>query len=156
LPCISISCKNENEFSSRIKQLDESVVNNETVKKAINSINSVLKQVENKGESIKQLLDEIINQSSNTVSEIKESIKRIRYYDFFEKSITSIISDLKHIHIKLSGADYDESQRRENLNSMKSLYTMEAEHKIHDRIVSQLEDNNEIKKSNNSDEVELF
>lgn len=148
--------KNENEFLSRIKQLDESVVNNETVKKAINSINSVLKQVENKGESIKQLLDEIINQSSNTVSEIKESIKRIRYYDFFEKSITSIISDLKHIHIKLSGADYDESQRRENLNSMKSLYTMDAEHKIHDRIVSQLEDNNEIEKSKNSDEVELF
>lgn len=151
---------NENEFLSRIKPLDESVVNNETVKKAVKSINSVLKQVEVKGETINHLLEEIIEQSSNTVLEIKESIKRIRYYDLFEKSITSIISDLNHIHIKLSGADYDETMRKENLSSFKSMYTMDAEHQIHDRIVSQEddqfieEDKNE--KPKNSDEVELF
>lgn len=152
--------RHENEYSSRIKLLDESVVNNETVKKAISSINSVLKQVEDKGDSIKQLLDIIIKESGNTVSEIKESIKHIRYYDLFEKSITSIISDLKHIHSKLSGADYDESKRSENLNSMKNLYTMDAEHRIHDRIVSEAQDEyltgDETEKTKNSDEVELF
>ncbi|RPH31064.1 MAG: hypothetical protein EHM93_14920 [Bacteroidales bacterium] len=150
----------ESEFIVRVKQLDESVINNETVKKAGDSINSILKQVENKGDSINQLLDHIKNQSSNSVLEIKDSIKRIRYYDFFEKSITSIISDLNHIHIKLSGADYDKSNRSENLKSIKSLYTMETEHKIHDRIVFQsdhellIEDERE--KGKNSDEVELF
>lgn len=150
--------RNENEFLSRIKQLDETVVSNEIVKKAIDSINSVLKQVENKGESINQLLVDIMSQSSNTVAEIKESIKRIRYYDLFEKSITSIISDLNNIHIKLSGADYDESRRGENLSSMKSLYTMDEEHQIHDRIVSQSDSlaDGEPDKSKDSDEVELF
>ncbi len=152
--------KNETEFLTRTKQLDETIVNNEIVKKAVNSINSILEQVEDKGQSINKLLNLIISRSSSTVSEIKESIKRIRYYDLFDKSITSIIADLNHIHIKLSGSEYDESQRKENLNSMKSLYTMDEEHQIHNRIVSHdgvdtslAEESEKLK---NTDEVELF
>lgn len=152
--------KQETEFVTCIKQLDETVVNNEIVKKAVNSINSILVQVEDKGNSINKLLDVIISRSSSTVSEIKESIKRIRYYDLFEKSITSIIADLNHIHIKLSGVEYDESQRNENLSSMKKLYTMDEEHQIHNRIVSNnaLDSSVDVNpdESKNSDEVELF
>jgi hypothetical protein len=124
----------------------------------------VLKQVEIKGESIKYLLTEISNQSISIVQEIKDSIKRIKYYDLFEKSINSIISDLNQLHSKLSGSEFDEAKRAENLRTMKGLYTMETEHKIHDKIISHSEgdlfasnlNNEESENQENSDEVELF
>lgn len=155
-----IKCKGE--FEVKLQQLDNSVVNDSTVKKAVSSINSVLKQVEIKGESIKYLLNEISNQSQGIVQEIKDSIKRIKYYDLFEKSINSIIADLNHLHSKLSGSELDESARAENLKTMKGLYTMETEHKIHDKIVSQGEglpaqtSDEQAEDQNNSEEVELF
>ncbi len=156
--------KCEGEFEIKLQQLDNSVVNDNTVKKAVSSINSVLKQVEIKGESIKYLLNEISNQSISIVQEIKDSIKRIKYYDLFEKSINSIISDLNHLHSKLSGSELDDENRAENLRTMKGLYTMETEHQIHDRIVAQSEgdlfanssSDAESEKQENSDEVELF
>lgn len=156
--------KSEGEFEIKLQQLDNSVVNDSTVKKAVSSINSVLKQVEIKGESIKYLLTEISNQSISIVQEIKDSIKRIKYYDLFEKSINSIISDLNQLHSKLSGSEFDEAKRAENLRTMKGLYTMETEHKIHDKIISQSEgdllasnsNETESETQENSDEVELF
>lgn len=156
--------KCEGEFEIKLQQLDSTVVNDSTVKKAISSINSVLKQVEIKGESIKYLLDEISNQSISIVQEIKGSVKRIKYYDLFEKSINSIISDLIQLHSKLSGSDLNDTNRAENLRTMKGLYTMETEHQIHDRIVAQNEgtflasNSSDVESENkeNSDEVELF
>ena len=156
--------KCEEEFDVKQQDLDNSVVSDNTVKKAVSSINSVLKQVEIKGESVRYLLGEISSQSINIVQEIKDSIKRIKYYDLFEKSINSIISDLNQLHSKLSGSDLSETQRIENLSTMKGLYTMETEHKIHDRIISQNEGelftNNspdeESEAQENTDEVELF
>jgi hypothetical protein len=152
--------KYQNEFSIKTKQLDDSIVNNDTVKKVVHSINSVLKQVESKEENVNQLLDEIVKRSSSTVIEIKESIKRIRYYDLFEKSITSIIAALNDIQNKLNMGEYDETKRSENLSSIKKLYTMDEEHRIHEHIVSKTEaDHNldvESTKTKSSDEVELF
>ena len=137
---------------------------NELVSHSVKNINSIIKQLEEKSTRINTLLKNNIKQSTNTIVEIKESIKHIRYYDLFEKSITSIISELNEIHYKLKGKVYDETKRNENLNAFKSLYTMEAEHEIHERVTSKKEDDlllddltvSEKKNKMNSDEVELF
>ncbi len=155
---------NANELTSEVKFFNESIVKNSTVNNAADSIKSILSQLQIKSDRVSHLLDENIIRSNNTTSEIKESIKRIRYYDVFEKTISNIILELKDIYQKLIGVDLDETSKEQNLNPIKELYTMETEHIIHERIVSEGKKDlfdeskhSEDKEINdNSDEIELF
>jgi len=156
--------RNEQELISHINYYNDTFGENELVSNSAKNINSIINQLNDKSVRINSLLDNNVVLSTNTVEEIKESIKRIRYYDLFEKSITSIISDLNYIHVKLKGRVFDESKRNENLDSVKNLYTMEKEYEIHERVASENGDElfssdipvDEEAKSKDSDEVELF
>lgn len=156
--------RNDDILSAHIKDYNESLGKNKLVNNSARSINSIINQLEAKSIRIGSLLENNIKQSKDTPLEIQESIKRIRYYDLFEKSISSIISDLNEIHLKLKGGVSDETRRKEVLNEIKKLYTMETEHEIHDRIALKKDDDlflvdlkkAEKRKTKNSDEVELF
>ncbi len=155
---------NEKELITHINFYNDTFGKNELVSNSAKKINTIIIQLKEKSTRINFLLESNIKQSTITIGEIKESIKHIRYYDLFEKSITSIISELNEIHFKLKGKVYDESKRSENLSSLKDLYTMETEHEIHKRVASEKEDDifssdvtlDEKEKLKNSDEVELF
>jgi hypothetical protein len=156
--------RNEKGLTSHINFYNDTFGENELVSNSARNINSIINQLSEKSIRISSLLENNVKLSTNTVEEIKESIKRIRYYDLFEKSITSIISDLNYIHGKLKGRVFDETKRIENLDSVKSLYTMEKEYEIHERVAMKNEGDSltgdlnldEEAKAKDSDEVELF
>lgn len=159
--------RNENELLSNIKLYSEKLENHELIINSVRNINSIISKLNEKSIYINFLLEHNIKESATIIDEIKESIKRIRYYDLFEKSINNIIEDLRNIHIKLKGKTLDENMRKENMNSVKHLYTMKTEHDIHEEIISKIDvDEDEIisdelkidekDKSKHSDEVEFF
>ncbi len=69
--------------------------------------------------------------------DIKTSIEQIKYYDYFDKVIEEIISKLNEINFKLTHTNIDDSSdesRLKHLEYLKSRYTMESEHIIHDHL----------------------
>lgn len=67
--------------------------------------------------------------------EIKSSLEQIKYYDFFDKTIEEIIWQLNEINYKLQNVEsQDEEHKRINLEHIKSKYTMQSEHIIHENI----------------------
>jgi hypothetical protein len=70
--------------------------------------------------------------------DIKTSIEQIKYYDYFDKVIEEIISKLNEINFKLTHTNIDdtstEESRLKHLEYLKSRYTMESEHIIHDHL----------------------
>lgn len=67
--------------------------------------------------------------------DIKTSLEQIKYYDYFDKVIEEIIMKLNAINMKLQNVDEtSEEIRQKHLEYLKSRYTMESEHIIHDHI----------------------
>jgi hypothetical protein len=67
--------------------------------------------------------------------DIKSSLEQIKYYDYFDRTIDEIIGQLNEINIKLQNIEsIDEEHKRQNLEHLKSQYTMQSEHIIHDSI----------------------
>jgi len=69
--------------------------------------------------------------------DIKTSIEQIKYYDYFDKVIEEIIAKLNEINFKLTHTNIDDSSdesRLKHLEYLKSRYTMESEHIIHDHL----------------------
>jgi len=153
----------QNELADGLKHCKEIFVSNKLISSSIKNINSILAKLKEKSSKINLLLDENILKSTTTIVDIKESIKRVTYYDIFEKTINNIILELNDIHYHLRGKKLDDSKRAENLSTMKKLYTMKTEHEIHNRIVLKDDDvissgelNIDDDKAKESDDVELF
>jgi hypothetical protein len=76
--------------------------------------------------------------SKKISSDIKTSIEQIKYYDYFDKVIEEIITKLNEINFKLTHSSIDdastEESRLKHLEYLKSRYTMESEHIIHDHL----------------------
>lgn len=127
-------------------------------------MNSILTELKSRNDRIILLLNENQSISKNISDEVRKSIKKIKYYEFFEKIITRIINELNQIYIKLKGST-DVEEVNEELQKLKSLYTMASEHNVHEKVVSSnkkidlLKDNDINTKNNDkneSNEVELF
>jgi prefoldin subunit 5 len=73
--------------------------------------------------------------SSSVLQDIKNSISKIKYYDYFENVIQEIISELNSVNYKLEVADdsFDNS-KEENLEHLKEYYTMQSEYDVHEKI----------------------
>ena len=84
-------------------------------------------------EQLNALMDNI-REGSNITESIRTSIDKVRYYDYFEKVIEEIISELNDLNYKLKTSDSGNqpSSKEENLGYLKGQYTMESEHKIHE------------------------
>ena len=76
--------------------------------------------------------------SNEVLGEIQGTIKRIRYYDFFDKVISEIIEKLNAINFGLRQMSSKEkvSNKKENLERIKKLYTTDSEHIVHKHVES--------------------
>ncbi len=121
-----------------------------------NSVSNPVEIVENKLKlfisQCSQLIDSLYESNENvykiiadnqTLSkkisqDIKTSIEQIKYYDYFDKVIEEIIAKLNEINFKLTHSNIDDSSTEESrlkhLEYLKSRYTMESEHIIHDHL----------------------
>jgi hypothetical protein len=76
--------------------------------------------------------------SRQVSNDIKSSLEQIKYYDFFDKTIEEIIGQLNEINFKLQTVEsHDEEHKKLNLEHIKSKYTMQSEHVIHENISSE-------------------
>lgn len=88
--------------------------------------------------------------SSGVINSIKKSISEIKYYDYFEKVIEEIITELNTINYNLKIDNEEIASKEENLRQLKNYYTMQTEHIIHDQVAEgkdvaiENEDNGEI------------
>jgi hypothetical protein len=101
---------------------------------AAKSMGEIINQLNQKYLRVKSLLDENLTASKNISADVKESINKVRYYDFFEKVIVDIIAEFNHIYQMLKTEISSDDSGTEDLDSIKKLYTMASEHKIHDKI----------------------
>lgn len=157
--------ENEKELSNKVIHFNKSLSQQKFFTQSAESMNAILNQLKSKSDRISLLLNENMDLSKDISLGVKNSIKQIRYYDLFEKTIVEIINELNEIYQKLKGEIVDDQDKGENLKSVKDLYTMASEHQIHEKIVQadgdvdlfgdgDTPDENDQKK--NSDEVELF
>jgi hypothetical protein len=121
-----------------------------------NNVSDPIEVVENKLQlftmQCAQLIDNLFESNENVYKiiadnqglskkislDIKTSIEQIKYYDYFDKVIEEIIAKLNEINFKLTHSNIDdtssEESRLKHLEYLKSRYTMESEHIIHDHL----------------------
>ncbi|HEY4787246.1 MAG TPA: hypothetical protein VIH57_14405, partial [Bacteroidales bacterium] len=86
-------------------------------------------------ESIFKILSDNQLLSKSLSLDIKTSLEQIKYYDYFDKVIEEIIQKLNEINMKLQNVDGASDEiRQKHLEFLKSRYTMQSEHVIHDHI----------------------
>lgn len=128
---------------------------------AADSMNSIITKLNQKNFEVKSLLEESLNSSKNVSIDVKESINKIKYYDFFEKIIVDIIGEFNHIYQMLrEQVSLGSHGSDDDINSIKNLYTMASEHIIHEKVskgdgeVDLFDDDSETDKDD--DNLELF
>ena len=127
---------------------------------AATSMTNIINQLNQKHITIKALLDQNLATSKSVAVDVRESISKIRYYDFFEKVIVDIIAEFNHIYQMLRTELY-EVEKADDLEAIKTLYTMASEHKIHDKVSSadgdvDLFSDDEAAADDDDDNLELF
>lgn len=114
------------------------------------------------------LLARIQSMSDKVSHDTHQALEGIRYYDFFERVIDDIISGLNalsaRIKLEVSGGDAVSS----DLERLRSLYTMESEHSIHNAFSEKqgegdvdlfgkgMIDNDDVAEKEDDDGLELF
>lgn len=136
--------------------------NEELFVQAAQSMNGIVNQLNQKHLAVKSLLDQNLIASKNISNDVRESINKIRYYDFFEKVIVDIIAEFNHIYQMLkSEMGLAESTGTADLDTIKDLYTMASERKIHDKVAQTEGDvdlfgDDDEQKSSDDDNFEFF
>lgn len=121
-------------------------------------ISSVLDKLKQQDEDIYKLLHDNFKISKEMDSVVAGSIKRIKYYEFFEVRIIEIIKMLNEVFQEIKGHE-SKKDEAEDMEFLKSLYTMESEHKIHESIIEggeNPENQNIDSEQKQDDDVELF
>ena len=133
-----------NEISNNLKELN-------------NKISELLASIENHNEKIEAILTNNSKLSLNLSSEIKSSVEQVKYYDFFEKIMLEIVSQLNTIYSKLDNNTLNmiKSNKAENLKSLEERYTMESERIIHQQIINESADM-EMPVQEDDNDVEFF
>ncbi|MBU8891907.1 MAG: hypothetical protein KOO66_03960 [Bacteroidales bacterium] len=127
-----------NEKLIPIKKRVQSFIN-EYNKLTLNTDFSEIRDIVSRLHSFRKDIDNKLKEnneiSNQALESIKKSISEIKYYDYFEKIIEKIISELNTVNynLKVESSDVN-STVEENLIKLKEYYTMETEHKIHDQI----------------------
>ncbi|MBA7575244.1 hypothetical protein ES708_17065 [subsurface metagenome] len=110
---------------------DEKLFHMEGVSNVLNSIDANNK-----------MLDDILAENSklcnDIVSEINGSIKKVKYYDLFDKTIEEIVSELNVLNYKLNNkySDVTAEETERDLKDVRKTYTVGSEHNIHDMVIS--------------------
>lgn len=94
--------------------------------------------------------------NSQLLENIKSSISSIKYYSIFDTTINEIIHILSSINLRLktSYSGYLTASS-ENLDHLKNYYTMDIEHRIHDRVLKKKSSSTKKHKHDDMD-IEFF
>lgn len=98
----------------------------------MHSIGSSLAQTEHEST---ELLGKIEQMSKKVSEDTREAMQSIRYYDFFEKVIGELVSDLNRMSMRIRDSVQD-SDILSDMSAVRNLYTMASERKVHDEIMS--------------------
>lgn len=108
------------------------------------------------GKEIEILIQKNNDDSKLVIKNIKNSISKIKYYEYFEKVIQEIIAELNTVNYKLKlNKELDGISREENLENIKQYYTMQTEHSIHEKVAKGDEADIDFDIKEN-DEIEFF
>ena len=112
--------------------------------------------IEDHNQKIEQILTNNSKLSLNLSSEIKSSVEQVKYYDFFEKIMLEIVTELNNIYSKLDNNTISvlRNNKADNLKTLEERYTMESERIIHPQAIGEdvdLEDD-----SDDDNDVEFF
>ncbi len=117
-------------------QFKESIVESGSFTQASERMNHLILSLNQKNGRSLVLLEENLKMSQAIALSVRESLRKIRYYDFFDRVIVNIIGELNQIHTKLSSdSQISPDDKKENLEGIRKSYTMASEHEIHDKIV---------------------
>lgn len=142
---------NEKRFSINCHQLTQQASN-------------ILEHLSQNNESVSEMLNDNTQLANTIAEEIRASMNKIKYYDFFEKSIEEIIIELNTVNAKLESDDTNFGRIADNLKSIEALYTMRSERMIHDHIANKTDlpvdifddQNQQDNKDEDDDNLELF
>jgi len=125
---INLNKNSDGEINNNLSDLSEKV-------------NTLINNFSNQNIEIEKIITQTLNQSIQTSSEIKSSIEQVKYYDFFEKIIQEILSELNKIYLKLDAETILVLKQNENdgLKSLMDRYTMESQRIIHNSYFEGLE-----------------
>ncbi len=128
------------------------------LKQFVNNCSDLIKDMFDNNENIFKIIAENQILSNIISADIKISLKQIKYYDLFDKVIEEIILKLNEINGKFEIIDGNEHLNK--LEYLKSRYTMESEHKIHETLISDKKidkfDFNSTGAEEDDDNLELF
>ena len=98
-------------------------------------ISKILDSLDKEDHSLDSLLRQNQQLSEEIQTNIKSTINRVDYYDFFEKVIEEVVQNLNSVNLKLKpiGGNGQKSEKIKNLENLKEIYTMESERIIHER-----------------------
>lgn len=150
------------EYIQKLKNDDKTIEGNKDFK---SSVNNVIEGTQENGKKVNAFLQQNRIISNKVSNEVKNAIKEVRYYDFFEKVIEDIINQLNTINYKLKTSQPEQDDDKvKNLDQIKKLYTMNSEHVIHEKIATSdnnitidlFEDDNLNTNEEDDDNLELF
>jgi hypothetical protein len=115
------------------------------------NLNSIIKNIKEEDSKILTILEENGQLSQNVSGQLKTSIEKVKYYDYFERVIEEIIIELNQIYKKLqmNNIDIKDVAKADELKNIENLYTTKSERIVHGDIVG--EEHEEDK-----DEIEFF
>ncbi|MDI3528078.1 MAG: hypothetical protein PWR03_2262 [Tenuifilum sp.] len=112
------------------------------------------KMLENE-EEVLVLLNKNKAESERLENTIESAISDIKYYEVFEVKIVEIIKILQKIYKNLSGKS-DTQLDKDELNFIRTMYTMDAERQIHDQVINGDHDINDSNIDEEDNDVEFF
>lgn len=132
----------------------------QNLKNIQNTVPLLLKELSENNKQLYTKVKETQNISDETLNEIKDTVRKVQYYNFFDKKIEEIIIELNNINTKFIVKDSNKSNtsKVENLKIMEELYTTSSERYIHQQ-VTENSDNIDFFNTENTDiedNIELF
>lgn len=119
-----------------------------------NKVNTILHTIDSENQKIINILKENENLSAEISNKLKLSFEQVKYYDFFEKIIEEIITELNAIYKKLEfeSVDAAKKSKAQDLKNIEEFYTTKSEREVHNVVVG----NEDILDDENEDEIEFF
>lgn len=141
-----------------IKNFDGEPSLNVNLQDLSGKIMEILASIAKHNEKIENLLTTNSKLSLNLSNEIKSSVEQVKYYDFFEKIMLEIVTQLNTIYSKLDNDTLNilQNNKAANLKSLEDRYTMETERIIHRQALGDDIDLFEGAASEDDNDVEFF
>lgn len=155
--------KNSNELETSIAQKQSEQTVHSKLAEIKQQSGSMIAEITKANKDIVQIMDANSTMSLQISDNIKTSIKQVKYYDFFDKSIEEIIGLLSQVYFWLSTTQIDDSNdvtqtHSDRLEELKKQYTMESERLVHQSVLHGEETTDSAPADSNvdDDDLELF